>query len=119
MFMIASMQGFFDSLVHSAGFLFVLFVLSLLWLVVELIGSFFRKADQRKAAAQAAMPAPVAQAAVVNGNEVPEEDLVIIAATATLLLGHKPHRLVSIRTSGMDWGREGRRQLLQSHGVHK
>lgn len=117
MLMIASMQGFNDALVHLAGFLFVVFVLSLLWLVVELVGRFFRSADQRKAAAVSAAvsatPAPVS----VNENDVPEEDLVIIAATAALLLGAKPHRLVSIRTSSLDWSREGRRQHLQSHRV--
>ena len=115
--MIASLQGFFDSLVHLAGFVFVLFVLSLLWLVVELIGSYFKKAEQKKAAQTVAQVSSAP--ATVGSDELPEEDLVIIAATAALLLGHKPHRLVSIRTSSMDWGREGRRQLLQSHGVHK
>lgn len=119
MFMIASLQSFSDSLVHLAGFLFVVFVLSLLWLVVELFGRYFRGVDQRavnKAAAAVAVPVP---AAAVNPDELPEEDLVIIAATAALLLGRKPHRLVSIRTSSLDWSREGRRQHLQSHRVHK
>lgn len=116
MLMIASMQGLNDALMHVAGFLFVVFVLSLLWLVVELVGRIFRSIEQRKSASVAvatATPAPVSK----NDDDVPEEDLVIIAATAALLLGAKPHRLVSIRTSSLDWSREGRRQHLQSHRV--
>jgi len=120
MMIIASIQDFTGALVHLAGFLFVLFVLSLLWLIVEAVGAYFRKCVKPKAA-----PAPIAPAAIVpgmtasNSDELPEEDLVIIASTVAMLLGNKAHRLVSIRSSSMDWGREGRRQLLQSHRIGK
>ncbi|WP_028585083.1 OadG family protein [Desulfogranum mediterraneum] len=112
---VASTQGFSDALVHLCGFLFVVLVLATLWLVVEAIGVWFRSQENKKNA-----PVVQKEAATVpekpagSGDQIPEEHLVVIASTVALMLGRQ-HRLVSIRNSGMDWSREGRRQHLQSH----
>ncbi len=113
---VATSSGFGQALPYLSGFLFVLIVLCLLWLVIELIGSRFRSVGNKKAAALAAkkQQAPVPSPPVENPDQLPPEHLVAITAAVTMMLG-KQHRLVSIRKSSADWGREGRRQHLHSH----
>lgn len=121
MVILATLHDFSDALVHLAGFVFVLFVLCLLWMLLEATGAFFRARDKRVAAAARLTPTPAAPAATPTPvqQELPEEDLVLIASAVTMLLGQRAHRIVSIRNSGLDWSREGRRQHLASHRVHK
>ena len=111
---LATLHGLLESFEHITGFLFVMFVLTLLWLVVAVIGTLFKKGENRNATKVASTSVPFAPAPLADPNEVPEEDLVIIAATAVLLLG-KRSRLVSIKPANLDWGREGRRQHVMSH----
>ena len=116
---VATTSGFGEAVQYLSGFLFVLLVLCMLWLVVEAIGIRFKRQDKKKAEAHAAVkkrlqtpasPEPVAE----KPGQIPEEHLVAITAAVTMMLG-KQHRLVSIRKSSADWGREGRREHLHSH----
>ncbi len=116
--LIASLQDLSGALVHLSGFLFVVFVLSLLWIVIEVIGAIFRKQGAGKSKAKPIVVAP-AVASQTSNDGIAEEELVVIASTVALLLGHRPHRMVSIRTSSSGWSQEGRRQHLQSHRPHK
>lgn len=113
---VATTSGFAQAAPYLSGFLFVLLVLCVLWLVVEAIGYRFRSQDKKNAAAIAAarkrLSTPAKQAD--KPEQIPEEHLVAIAAAVTLMLGSQ-HRLVSIRKSRADWGREGRREHLHSH----
>jgi hypothetical protein len=76
---------------------------------------FARLNNRKKKAAVAPAQSPAPSATHTTSDELPEEDLVLIAAAVSLMLGHRPHRLVSIRPPAMDWSREGRRQHLMSH----
>lgn len=112
---VATTPGFAEAAPYLSGFLFVLLVLLVLWLVVDGIGLFFR--DQEKKAAAKALARKQAEPAaqpVDKPDLLPEEHLVAITAAVTLMLGSQ-HRLVSIRDANANWGREGRRQHLHSH----
>lgn len=119
MIVLATLHDFSDALIHLAGFVFVLFVLCLLWMLLEAVGAFFRARDKRPVPAVASAPAAVTAVPANPEQGMPEEELVVIASTVAMLLGKRAHRIVSIRSSGLDWSREGRRQLLQSHRVQK
>ncbi len=103
------------ALVHLSGFLFVVLVLSVLWLVVEAIGYCFRSLERKKQQAAAAVLEENKEPAT-DPNQIPEQDLVVIAATVTMMLGAQ-HRLISVQNAGANWGREGRRQHVQSHTI--
>ena len=63
--------------------------------------------------------APVAaapQSATTQGEDDPAIMAVVAAAVHTVL-GDRPHRVVSVRTSGPGWAQEGRRQIFSSHRV--
>ena len=111
---VATIHGLLESFEHITGFLFVMFVLALLWLIVAVIGTLFKKGEERNANKATTPAVPFAPAPLVDPNEVSEEDLVVIAATAVMMLG-KRSRLISIKPSNLDWGREGRRQHVMSH----
>ena len=113
---VATLQDVLKSFEHITGFLFVMFVLTLLWQVIAVVGWLFKKAEKQKAAKTTLSQPPFAPAPLADPNEVPEEDLVVIAATAALLLGRRS-RLVSIKPASLDWGREGRRQHVMSHST--
>ncbi|MEQ9825458.1 MAG: OadG family protein [Puniceicoccaceae bacterium] len=119
MIILATLHDFSDALIHLAGFVFVLFVLSLLWVLLEAVGAFFRARDKRPVMAVASAPAAVTSVPASSDQGIPEEEVVVIASAVAMLLGKRAHRIVSIRSSGLDWSREGRRQLLQSHRVQK
>lgn len=111
---IATSPGFGDAVQYLSGFVFVLLVLCVLWLVIEAIGYGFCRREKKKASAFAAEAQRTSAPAVDNPDQLPEEHLVVIAAAVTMLLGSQ-HRLVSIRNANANWGREGRRQHLHSH----
>jgi hypothetical protein len=116
---LATLHDFSEALEHLAGFVFVLFVLTALWLLLAVIGNLFRRRDMKKAAMVAA--AVVAQplpAVAIGTDELPEEDLVLIATAIAMMLDRKKYRVISIRNSGTDWSREGRRQVLHSHRIN-
>lgn len=113
---ITTTPGFGEAAQYLSGFLFVLLVLFVLWLVIEAIGVGFRSQDKKKTAALSATEqiVPTPAPPVDDPDQLPEEHLVVIGAAVTLVLGC-PHRLVSIRNTSADWGREGRREHLHSH----
>jgi hypothetical protein len=119
MITIASIDGLLDSLEHIAGFLFVVFVLTTLWLMIALMGMVFKRKGKQPASDKITLVPASGLSILQDGSgEIPDEDLVLIATTVAMLLGRKPHRLVSIRSTNFDWGREGRRQHVMSHTTH-
>ncbi len=105
--------GFSEAVVHLSGFLFVLIVLAVLWLIVGGIGIRFSKMENdrnKDAAAQSARSA----APALQEDELSEDELVVLSAAVAIMLGDQG-RMVSIRKTGVDWSREGRRQHVQSH----
>lgn len=116
--MIASINGFMESLPHISGFLFVVFVLTILWIAIAGLGTVFVRLDNKKTANLNAAKVNEAVVPSASTDEVPEEDIVIIASTVAMLLGQKRHRLVSIRHAGTGWGQEGRRQHVMSHKIN-
>lgn len=115
---VATNLGVADAVVHLSGFLFVLLVLSVLWMVVAVIGNRFNRQERIKVAAAAATLA--AASAAVAGESTPslDNELAAVSTAVTLLLGEHS-RMVSIRPAGIDWGREGRRQHVQSHSIRQ
>lgn len=120
------------------GFLFVLIVLALLAAVTSMIGAFFVKQAARDAAKAAEAAAKAAalggqSAQAINptatrsdasaagiGTDGEVEDpvlLAVVAAAVHTAIGDRPHRVVSVRTSGPGWAQEGRRQIFSSHRV--
>lgn len=106
----------------------VFVVLGSLWLLMELIGAYFKRRDAQlqksEAGAQEAKAAAVASAspkpAVVPGAVAPEIIAVVSAAVHVALAG-KRHRVVSVRPeahpagqSGSVWAVEGRRDIFAS-----
>jgi len=112
------------------GFLFVVVVLALLAAVTSAMGAWFSKmaaADAAKAAkaaqstaeanSKSSPPASVnAQGAAASEGDDPALMAVVAAAVHTVI-GDRPHRVVSVRSSGPGWAQEGRRQIFSSHRV--
>ncbi|WPJ96666.1 OadG family transporter subunit [Coraliomargarita algicola] len=120
------------------GFLFVMIVLALLAAVTSCIGAFFIKQAARDAAkaAEAAQKAseanskpaanssvsttsaPAAAPAAVEADDSEDPALLaVIAAAVHTVIGDRPHRVVSVRSTGPGWAQEGRRQIFSSHRV--
>lgn len=119
MVIIASINTMLESLQHLTGFLFVVFVLTILWIVIACIGMIFKRIEKQSVSGNPPFTSASAlQVSQGNTDEIPEEDLVLIVTTVAMLLGKKPHRLVSIRSTNFDWSREGRRQHVMSHTTH-
>lgn len=114
------------------GFLFVMIVLALLAAITSAIGAVFIKQAAREAAkaaeaaqkaAESSQTAP-AQAFPVSDtvpNDADEGDdpaiLAVVAAAVHTVIGDRPHRVVSVRSTGPGWAQEGRRQIFSSHRV--
>lgn len=121
------------------GFLFVMIVLSLLATITSAIGAvFIKQAAQaaQKAAEAAQKAAELSQgalgaqgvatlaagsdrasiAASGEGSDDPAI-LAVVAAAIHTVIGDRPHRVVSIRSTGPGWAQEGRRQIFSSHRV--
>jgi len=121
------------------GFLFVVTVLALLAAVTSALGAFFAKqtaksAEKAARSAQAAAESLAAKQAAggtaptgttasgaSSGSvETGEDDprlMAVIAAAVHTMMGDRPHRVVSVRSSGPGWAQEGRRQIFSSHRV--
>ncbi|MFW6217492.1 MAG: OadG family protein, partial [Verrucomicrobiota bacterium] len=75
-----------------------------------------------KAAARKDFPEAGPSAAAASG-QAPEDDaddprrVAVIAAAVHSVIGDRPHRVVSIRSTGPGWAQEGRRQIFSSHRV--
>ncbi|HAY99231.1 MAG TPA: hypothetical protein DCY38_00355 [Opitutae bacterium] len=121
------------------GFLFVMIVLALLATITSAIGAVFirqaaREAAKAAVAAQKAaesarsVPAPLAgtfspavdPGSGTSGESAGADDstiLAVVAAAVHTVIGDRPHRVVSVRSTGPGWAQEGRRQIFSSHRV--
>lgn len=120
------------------GFLFVILVLSLLAAVTSLMGAWFTKQAASSAAKAAAAAQSTAEAvsrsssaqsestatgSVESSSGTENEDMyehvltAVISAAVHTVIGDRPHRVVSVRSSGPGWAQEGRRQIFSSHRV--
>lgn len=105
------------------GFSFVVLVLALLALVTTAMGSLFNKQSVRsaekavKVAATAAKITPVTPAEEATSEADSAVIAAVIAAAVHTVIGDRPHRVVSIRSTGPGWAQEGRRQIFSSHRV--
>lgn len=106
------------------GLAVVFIALGLIWVMMEILGAFFRRLAASQAAAKAAaqaaaaalLPPPPPPAPVPTGPS-PATVAVIIAAVHCTL-GHRPHRIISVSPAEPhDWSREGRRDIFSSHRV--
>jgi Na+-transporting methylmalonyl-CoA/oxaloacetate decarboxylase gamma subunit len=103
------------------GLAVVFTALGLIWLLLEAMGMWFRRAAVR-AAQPAATPAIPPPAAPEPSQPAPPDKppvAVIIAAAVHTALGGRRHRVVSI-TAAPDhqaWSVEGRRHIFSSHKV--
>lgn len=114
---IASVTTFVDSLEHITGFLIVLAALTILWGITALFGKIFGQVNKpaAKAAAPSAGTASGSEAQPVDDGPSDEEVVAICAAVACML--EERHRVVSIRSSNINWGREGLRDHFASRRI--
>ncbi len=107
------------------GLIVVGLALGSIWLLVEIIGAWFRGADRRaaeaRAAAAAAAPAVANPTPAATPTATPSdapELIAVIAAAVHCTLGANA-RVVSVAPgeSSADWAREGRRTIFSSHKV--
>ena len=98
------------------GLVVVFSALISIWVMLEIVGRFFRN----RAPAPASVARPVAAVPVVSAAAGPAPELVaaISAAVHTVLKG-RPHRITSIKVveGQPNWAAEGRREHFSSHRV--
>lgn len=98
------------------GFIMVMVVLCLLYLLCAAVGKCFLP----KEAAKPGQARPVS-AAPARAPTGPDPRLIAaIAASVETVLGHVSHEIVSIKPAGKGynaWAQEGRRQIFQSHKI--
>ncbi|PIE57899.1 MAG: hypothetical protein CSA33_06410 [Desulfobulbus propionicus] len=112
---IIAMPGLGAAVHYLSGFLFVLLVLFLLWLVIDVLGIlFFRQKKKAAALSGAEDIASTFPSSAGKPDQIPEDHLVAIAAAVTVIINCQ-YRLVSIRNTSANWSREGRREHLHSH----
>ena len=103
-----------ESLAFQLNGLMVVFIaLGAIWGLMELSGVIFRSQQRRQIAA------PVRPAVIPEkSDEVSPEILAVIAAVVATVI-NQPHRIhrVSTETPLLDWAREGRREIFDSHKV--
>ncbi len=63
---------------------------------------------------EVAQASPQSSSGLIDPRQQPEL-VAVIAAAIHCMVGHRPHRLVSIRTSDVGWAQEGRRAIFSSH----
>ncbi len=97
---------------HLAGLLVVMFALSCLWALAALMGWVVTRFERRAAERAKRMPDPVATP--VEAEPETDDDAVVVAATAMMLLGPKA-RVVAVQPLASSWGDQGRRDIHVSH----
>lgn len=112
---LGSVGGFVDSLSHLAGFLFVLLILTFLWVITTLLGKFFSSQAGKKVRQPGLVKAPPLPP---DPREPTEEEVAVISAAVFAMFGAQS-RVVSIRGGTGDWSREGRREHFASHRLRK
>jgi Na+-transporting methylmalonyl-CoA/oxaloacetate decarboxylase gamma subunit len=116
--MIPDRPSFSELLEFQATGLVVVFgALAVLWILLELMGAFFRRQPG------AVKPAPVVTApprVVPPGDEGLEAGVVAaIAAAVHITMKGQPHQITEIKLSdgNSNWAAEGRREIFSSHRV--
>lgn len=116
--------GFKESLLFQLTGLVVVFIaLGLIWMLLEIVGSFFkRKAARESRSPVAAAPAPAptgAPAAAHEAEKLAPEIAAVIAAAVHVYLdsSHRIAAIVPLDTHSIDWAREGRRQIHSARKV--
>ncbi len=107
------------------GLIVVFGALATLWLVLELMGVFFRRRQAQKTIKKQPVAKARTKAAEPPAPAAPAEDglspvtVAAVAAAVHVALGGRPHRVVSIRASNgsTSWAAEGRREHFSSHRV--
>lgn len=111
-----------ESLTYQATGLIVVFTaLGLIWLVLTMVGTYFKRADavaQAKAKAKAAAAAEAAKAAPAVSDELtPQVVAAITAAVQVTLEGAFRIQAIIPVQNRQDWAHEGRRRIFASHRV--
>lgn len=97
------------------GLVVVFTALGLIWLVLTVVGQFFKRTAPAPALPVPAVAAPVPLSAP---DSLSPELIAVIAATVRVSLDG-PYRIQAIIPvpAGQDWASEGRRQIFASHQV--
>ncbi|MFP4358303.1 MAG: OadG family transporter subunit [Puniceicoccaceae bacterium] len=100
--------------VLATGFLFVVLVLCLLFLITFLAGRVFAARNAAAAPAEEKRPP---RAAELQAHRQEEENRVAAVVTAAIhvALQDRKFRVRSIRPTSPGWAQEGRRQIFSSH----
>ncbi|MEN9404596.1 MAG: hypothetical protein RL091_3299 [Verrucomicrobiota bacterium] len=114
--------GFKESLLFQLTGLVVVFIaLGLIWMLLEIVGSFFkRKAARESRSPVVAAPAPAgAPVAAPEAEKLAPEIAAVIAAAVHVYLdsSHRIAAIVPLDTHAIDWAREGRRQIHSARKV--
>jgi sodium pump decarboxylase gamma subunit len=98
---------------QATGLVVVFGALAVLWLLLEVMGAFFRS----RPAKAAAVPAQAAAPAVEDG--LTEGVVAAIAAAVHVTMKGQPHQITEIKASKNNptWAAEGRREHFSSHRV--
>ena len=96
------------------GLVVVFTALCSIWILLEIIGGFFKRH-----AANAPAPVPAPAPAVPANAALPATTVAAIAAAVYITLDGKPHRITSIKPAAPSggWASEGRREHFSSHRV--
>jgi Na+-transporting methylmalonyl-CoA/oxaloacetate decarboxylase gamma subunit len=116
--------GFRESLLFQLTGLVVVFIaLGLIWMLLEIVGSFFKQkakhAEQLSVATKPAAPSTAGAASSDGAEQLPAETAAVIAAAVHVYLdsGHRIDAIVPVDTHSIDWAREGRRQIHSARKV--
>jgi hypothetical protein len=99
------------------GLLVVFTALISIWILLEIVGSFFKRQ-----AANAPKPVAVSRNwvnPIDQSTALPATTIAAIAAAVHIAIGGQPHRITSIAPAAgsPNWASEGRRELSSSHRV--
>jgi len=120
---IASLGTFSEASQHLFGFVFVVSVLTLLWVITAAVGQFFKResstdSDVFDDVEKRPTPRPAVEAFSKSDSDadVTDEELAALAGVVMTLMG-SDSKIVSIRSSNAGWGQEGRRDHFASHRI--
>lgn len=101
---------------QATGLVVVFGALAVLWILLELMGAFFRR---RPAATAAPAPSPQSAAAPTAEDGLTDGVVAAIAAAVHVTMKGQPHQITEIKPSknNPNWAAEGRREHFSSHRV--
>lgn len=99
------------------GLIVVFVALSSIWLLVELIGAFFKRMEARATREAQARKAAPAEPAAAAQPAMEDAELIAVIASAVFYVAGRSARIVSVTPVDADWAREGRRQIFSSHNI--